>query len=342
MPRVTGTERPPIWRVPALPTCASRSKSRNAARFARSLGLGGGTGLGGIVYALTVMATILATRLCAPTREAAADLVTDELIAADKQLDVIGGAAGAILGLLRLYRDTRRCSRARARAKNAASILLAQSRLGAARPPQLGRARSRHDTRSTACRTALPALPMRCRRWRRLRGRDDFAEAASECIAFENASYDDARHNWPDLRGAGAPSWPCQWCHGAPGIGLARIGAGQARRDRRKTHTPDIEQRRRRGRARLAEQCRYAVLRHARQRRIPLRGRRRAATRRSARTRGATAVVGAAELRRLQATTAGTAAGGNSISACSAALPASATRRCARPTRTLPNVLIWD
>ena len=44
---------------------------------------------------------------------AAAELFTDDLIAADKQLDVIGGSAGAILGLLRLYRDTRIRRRAR-------------------------------------------------------------------------------------------------------------------------------------------------------------------------------------------------------------------------------------
>ena len=55
-------------------------------------------------------------------------------------------------------------------------------------------------------------------------GREDFADAAAECIAFEDSSYDAARHNWPDLRGGGAPAWPCQWCHGAPGIGLARLG----------------------------------------------------------------------------------------------------------------------
>jgi lantibiotic modifying enzyme len=53
-------------------------------------------------------------------------------------------------------------------------------------------------------------------------GREEFARAASECIAFENSSYDAAHKNWPDLRG-GHASWPCRWCHGAPGIGLARI-----------------------------------------------------------------------------------------------------------------------
>ena len=53
-------------------------------------------------------------------------------------------------------------------------------------------------------------------------GRDEFARAASECIAFEDASYDAQRNNWPDLRAGGEPGWSCQWCHGAPGIGLAR------------------------------------------------------------------------------------------------------------------------
>jgi len=54
-------------------------------------------------------------------------------------------------------------------------------------------------------------------------GREDFAAAAAECIAFEDSTFDAGRNNWPDLRGEGEPSWPCQWCHGAPGIGLARI-----------------------------------------------------------------------------------------------------------------------
>jgi lantibiotic modifying enzyme len=66
-------------------------------------------------------------------------------------------------------------------------------------------------------------------------GRDDFAVAASACIAFEDSSYDAGRHNWPDLR-AEKPHWPCQWCHGAAGIGLARLatvkrGGANAKRD---------------------------------------------------------------------------------------------------------------
>ena len=59
----------------------------------------------------------------------AAELFTDDLIAADKQLDVIGGSAGAILGLLRLYRDSRSAD-VLDRAVKCGEHLLAQSRLG--------------------------------------------------------------------------------------------------------------------------------------------------------------------------------------------------------------------
>ena len=59
-------------------------------------------------------------------------------------------------------------------------------------------------------------------------GRDDFAEAAAECTAFEDSSYDSEHRNWPDLR-ASQTHWPCQWCHGATGIGLARLGISKRR-----------------------------------------------------------------------------------------------------------------
>jgi lantibiotic modifying enzyme len=55
-------------------------------------------------------------------------------------------------------------------------------------------------------------------------GCDEFASAATECIAFENASFDAHRSDWPDLRGLanGGAAGPTKWCYGAQGIGLAR------------------------------------------------------------------------------------------------------------------------
>jgi len=199
-------------------------KGRNAARAARALGIGGATGLGSIVYALAVMAKCLHDDDLLADAQGAARLFTDGLIAADKQFDVMGGSAGAILALLRLYRDTQSGEVLR-RATACGEHLLAQSRLGA---PGFrtwigqgfgaqGLNGMSHGAAGFAY--ALAALAAAT-------GREEFAGAAAECIAFEDKSYDAERHNWPDLRGVGGggePHWPCQWCHGALGIGLARL-----------------------------------------------------------------------------------------------------------------------
>ena len=71
-------------------------KAGNAARIARSLGLGAGTGLGSIIYAFALMAKLLDEIELSADAHAAATLFTDDLIAADRALDVLGGSAGGI------------------------------------------------------------------------------------------------------------------------------------------------------------------------------------------------------------------------------------------------------
>jgi len=138
---------------------------------------------------------------------------------------VMGGSAGAILALLRLYRDIR-SEDVLARAIKCGEHLLAQDRIGpasrrswasqgAGRSPLNGMS---HGAAGFAYALASLAAAS---------GREDFADAAAECIAFENASYDTGRYNWPDLRNSEQRLWPCQWCHGAPGIGLARVATAR-------------------------------------------------------------------------------------------------------------------
>lgn len=199
-------------------------KSRNAARLARSLGIGGATGLGSVVYALAVAAKCLGDSELLADAARAAQLFTDALIDADKQLDVMGGAAGAILGLLRLYRDSG-SDAVLGRAVKCGEHLLGENRVGSpGRRTWIGQGFGAHGLNgmshgAAGFAYALAALAAAS-------GRDDFEQAAAECLAFENASYDAKRHNWPDLRGA-EPHWPCQWCHGATGIGLARLATAR-------------------------------------------------------------------------------------------------------------------
>jgi type 2 lantibiotic biosynthesis protein LanM len=200
----------------------NRLKNRNSARFARSLGIGGAAGLGSLVYALSVMSKSLRDDKLLADAYVASQLMTDDLIAGDKRLDVIGGSAGAILSLLRLYRDTR-ADDVLIRAVRCGEHLMRQDRFG----PKGSRSwvgqgfgtqglnGMSHGAAGFAY--ALASLAFET-------GREEFELAASECIAFENSSYDADRQNWPDRRIEGQPGWPCQWCHGAPGIGLARAG----------------------------------------------------------------------------------------------------------------------
>jgi type 2 lantibiotic biosynthesis protein LanM len=196
-------------------------RSRSSARVARLLGTGGAIGLGSIVYTLAIMSKCLNADELLADAHMAAELFTDDLIAADKKLDIIGGCAGGILGLLRLYRDGK-SNDVLKRATRCGEHLLGQRRNG----PQGRRSWSGQGSGPQALNGmshgaagfayALASLSAATER-------EDFAKAAAECLAFENSSYDAERSNWPDLRNTAEPAWPYQWCHGAVGIGLVRI-----------------------------------------------------------------------------------------------------------------------
>jgi lantibiotic modifying enzyme len=59
--------------------------------------------------------------------------------------------------------------------------------------------------------------------------RPDFLNGAREALRYERAHFRAAEGNWPDLRSFSQPAQggdpPCMvaWCHGAPGIGIARL-----------------------------------------------------------------------------------------------------------------------
>jgi type 2 lantibiotic biosynthesis protein LanM len=58
-------------------------------------------------------------------------------------------------------------------------------------------------------------------------GRDDLCSAGRDALAYEHAQYSPELQSWPDLRDiaasdAGRAGGSLAWCHGSPGIGLAR------------------------------------------------------------------------------------------------------------------------
>lgn len=155
----------------------------------------------------------------------ASELFTDDLITSDKRLDITGGSAGAILSLLRLHRETQSHDVLKCATK-CGEHLIGQDRVGQqGRRSWVGQGFGRQPINGLAHGAAGFAYALAS--LSSATGREEFAQAALECLLFEDASYDEERHNWPDFRGSGELSWPSQWCHGASGIGLARIATAR-------------------------------------------------------------------------------------------------------------------
>lgn len=147
--------------------------------------------------------------------------------------DLIGGRAGGIIALLAL----RRLGVEAATTDRAIEIgydLVAAAERGAEgwSWPSGAAAGPRNLTGLShgAAGTGLALLEL----WRETEA-SAFAVAAEAAFAYERSLYDPRARNWPDLRESatggvtpGAPP-PCAtlWCHGAPGIALSRLRAGE-------------------------------------------------------------------------------------------------------------------
>jgi type 2 lantibiotic biosynthesis protein LanM len=223
--KVTGDVRARDLALAAIASLRKDLHTPTAARLARSLGTGGASGLGSVVYGLTTIASLLGDDGVLSDASAAARLFSDDLIAADKALDVMSGSAGAILGLLRLHRATGAAD-VLARAGQCGDHLLAQPKRGPdGQRGWVGQAMGDRPLNGLSHGAAGFAYALAG--LAEASGQARFAAAARDCIAFENASFSAEHGNWPDLRnlpGKAAITWSCQWCHGATGIGLARLG----------------------------------------------------------------------------------------------------------------------
>ncbi|HXN36563.1 MAG TPA: lanthionine synthetase LanC family protein [Solirubrobacteraceae bacterium] len=183
----------------------------------------------------------LAAALASPLIDVAELDACTELISvrpvAHGEHDLMSGDAGAVLALLCL-----------------ATLLDEQALVARATEfgeSLLGHAQGQDDTLSWASR-ALPGEPRLTglshgasgcalallELWQ-ASGETSYLDAARAALAYERTRFDPDAANWPDLRsgaGEGAAegrrSFAALWCHGAPGIALARLRAVELQADR--------------------------------------------------------------------------------------------------------------
>ncbi|MES1244602.1 MAG: type 2 lanthipeptide synthetase LanM family protein [Acidobacteriota bacterium] len=184
-------------------------------------------GWGGTVYTLVHLAALWDEPELLDRAEAVVSFLP-ELIDRDEMHDVVAGAAGCLVCLLRLW------ERRPSPATLAAAVRCGERLLERAVPagPGIGwildlagpdpLAGMSHGAAGIA--------------WALLQleeatgdaGEDRFRRAALAALAYERSLFDAERRNWPDLRAGsagpnGEPHFMSAWCHGAPGIALARL-----------------------------------------------------------------------------------------------------------------------
>ncbi|MFN8224869.1 MAG: type 2 lanthipeptide synthetase LanM family protein [Gaiellales bacterium] len=203
---------------------AVRGMSVSEGRAAiRAFGLGAGHGVGAWLLGLVHAAQALGEPGLSIVDDALriSRWLTAATIRSDDRLDLVDGTAGSIVGLLSLHAiagdegalvaasacGEHLLERRVARAEHRVWLTVGSDPLVGFGHGQSGVAR------------ALVGL-YQATSDERLR------EAAVDAIAYERAMYSSVEENWPDLRppeSADPSGYPVRWCHGAPGILLARL-----------------------------------------------------------------------------------------------------------------------
>jgi type 2 lantibiotic biosynthesis protein LanM len=198
----------------------------------RVLGTGGATGLGSVVYALTSIGRLIDEPTLLNDAAAAAALLTDDRIDG-ASVDVFEGVAGEALALLALYEAAPEAA-VLEQAKRCGRRLLATQSDGAGDGAAWI---TFQDRRLTGFSHGAAGIAYALLRLARATGDAAFAAAAERAIEYEDRFFDPDADNWRDLREETQPAYKANWCHGAPGIGLARLGGlpildnGHIRRD---------------------------------------------------------------------------------------------------------------
>ncbi|HWN43881.1 MAG TPA: type 2 lanthipeptide synthetase LanM family protein, partial [Thermoanaerobaculia bacterium] len=190
--------------------------------------VGAFNGWGGLIYGLTHLGVLWDDESLLEEAEAMA-LALGPWIDRDEHNDLIAGTAGCLLSLLGLHR-ARPSEAVRDLALRCGERLVER-----ARPMERGLGwvvsivgpRPVGGMSHGASGIALAFLHL----WRET-GDERFRQTALGALEYDRTLYSPEHRNWLDLRAEAAEMaqddsalYPCSWCHGAPGIGLARLAS---------------------------------------------------------------------------------------------------------------------
>lgn len=198
-------------------------KENISTQIAEEIGIGGSLGCGSIIYVLVHISQFLDLPSLLEDARKIASQITPELIATDQRMDILSGSASTILGLLALY------SQSVDQEILELAIICGNHLLNNRVVSNSGyRVWATLDGKLlTGFSHGAAGIAYALLRLYKASGETAFLEAAEEAIAYERSVFIPELGNWPDYRQSFPKDKPvcmCSWCHGATGIGLARLG----------------------------------------------------------------------------------------------------------------------
>lgn len=192
----------------------------------RYSGIGGGVGLGSLIYSFTSIADFLQTTEFGETATIyalkCAEFINPEILETDKKYDLMFGSSGLLLSLVKLYRLTDEQA-VFDRILLTADYLLRNCQntaQGENLVPTYGN-RAITGISHGASGVALALL-----RAFECTGDERYKLAATAQLDFEEKMYDPEAANYPTYKSTEDEKvFITSWCHGAPGIGLSRLMA---------------------------------------------------------------------------------------------------------------------
>ena len=214
--------------------CKALDKKQPDRELSKYIGIGGAAGLGSIIYCLTKTAKLLKEPSYLEYALKASKLITDESIKSDKVLDIISGSAGAILGLINLYKETNNKMVLDTANKCAKHILSQQKKNETG---HMAWETITEDKFLAGFSHGAAGISYALQRLYFITKNTDYLNAAKQALDFETSIYSSEHNNWPDNRlSTDSNKYVMNaWCHGAIGIGLGRM-AGLGIYDNEQSH----------------------------------------------------------------------------------------------------------
>ena len=194
-------------------------------------GIGTFQGLGAYIYLLSHLGAFWNDPSLYREAEEMIELLPDA-ISKDEMIDVIGGSAGCIAALLSLY------AVAPSQSTLATAIQCGDHLVAHARPQNtgIGWSTKLQEIPLTGFAHGNAGIALSLLRLFAVSGEERFRQTALAAMEYERSLFSLEKRNWPDLRrefsspatsieqtGQESNSYMVAWCHGAPGIGLARL-----------------------------------------------------------------------------------------------------------------------